>query len=88
LLINLQERLASHVVSVGGIGFMDYRAFRNDVRQEEEPRRFVDGELVEKFLDCNAAVQQKCVDGLTLGDGRVVTVDDVKEIVDNLRRMH
>jgi DNA damage-binding protein 1 len=88
LLINLQERLASHVVSIGDIGFMDYRAFRNDVRQEEEPRRFVDGELVEKFLDCDAAVQQKCVDGLTLGDGRAVTVDDVKEIVDNLRRMH
>lgn len=73
---------------MGDIGFLEYRAFRNEVRQEEEPRRFVDGELIEKFLSCGAEIQAECVRGLTLGDGQAVTVDDVKEIVDNLRRMH
>jgi DNA damage-binding protein 1 len=49
--------------------------------------RFVDGELVERFLDCSVDVQEKCVKGL-LVDSRQVTVEEVKEMVEALRRLH
>ncbi|KAF2671696.1 hypothetical protein BT63DRAFT_422227 [Microthyrium microscopicum] len=87
LLMNLQDILAESVKSLGDIDFKGYRAFRNDVRMEEEPRRFVDGELIERFLDSPPEVQQQCVDALNRG-GQSVTVTDVRDIVDHLRRLH
>jgi DNA damage-binding protein 1 len=86
-LINLQERLAARVIAAGQIEFMGYRAFCNDVRVEEEPKRFVDGELVERFLDQGLDVQEACVKGLLLNDEQV-TVEQAKVIIDHLRRLH
>ena len=51
------------------------------MRQSEEPFRFVDGELIEMFLDCGVAMQEQIVDGLA-------TVEEVKIMVESLRRMH
>ncbi|KIW01818.1 uncharacterized protein PV09_06671 [Verruconis gallopava] len=82
ILIQLQDNLAELVQSPGGIDFNKYRAFKNQVREEEEPRRFVDGELVERFLDASSEVQLQAVKGLGIG------VDEVKELVEGLRRLH
>jgi DNA damage-binding protein 1 len=57
------------------------------MRQEEAPMRFVDGELVERFLDCSSEVQEECIKGLMV-DSVPVTVDAVKEMVEALRRLH
>jgi DNA damage-binding protein 1 len=48
----------------------------------EEPIRFVDGELVERFLDADPSVQEKAVKGLDVG------VEEVRELVEGLRRLH
>lgn len=50
----------------------------------EEPQRFVDGELVERFLDLDSEVQEKAVEGLGEGIG----VEEIKELVEGLRRVH
>jgi DNA damage-binding protein 1 len=61
--------------------FSRFRAFKNAVREEEEPLRFVDGELVERFLDVGEEVQQKAVEGLGVG------VEEVRGVVEGLRRL-
>jgi DNA damage-binding protein 1 len=70
------------VVAPGDLEFAKYRAFKNQVREEEEPMRFVDGELIERFLDVDESVQRKAVEGLG------VDVEEVRGIVEGLRRMH
>ncbi|MCJ1382290.1 hypothetical protein MMC17_005403 [Xylographa soralifera] len=82
LLMRLQSNVAKYVHSPGNVPFNKYRAFKNEVREAEEPYRFVDGELVEKFLDCPPAMQQEIVEGLGVG------VEEVKSMVEGLRRLH
>jgi DNA damage-binding protein 1 len=80
--MQLQANLAELVVSPGHIPFNQFRAFRNQVRVADEPMRFVDGELVEKFLDLDVELQGKAVEGLG------VDVESVREVVEGLRRLH
>ncbi|KAF2230176.1 DNA damage-binding protein 1 [Viridothelium virens] len=82
LLMQLQARLAEFVQSPGHYEFNKYRAFKNLVREAEEPQRFVDGEFVERFLDCAPDVQTQCVEGLGVG------VEDIKGMLEALRRLH
>ena len=80
--MRLQSNIATHVRSLGGLSWTQYRAFRNAVREAEEPFRFVDGELVERFLDLDGALQEKVLEGLGVG------VPEVVGMVEGLRRMH
>lgn len=83
LLISLQATLASYVKSPGDIPFMSYRAVHNMVRTETDPFRFVDGELVEHFLNLDETTQESIVEDLRLG----VHVEDVRSLVEGLRRL-
>ncbi|KAJ4351757.1 uncharacterized protein N0V89_007100 [Didymosphaeria variabile] len=82
LLMTLQSNLAELVNALGDVPFAKYRAFKNQVRESEEPFRFVDGEFIERFLDADDAVQKKAVEGLG------VDVEEVKGLVEGLRRLH
>lgn len=82
LLMRLQASIATFVHSPGHMPFNKYRAFKNSIREAEEPFRFVDGELVERFLDCSPPVQEEIVEGLG------VDVEDVRGMVESLRRLH
>jgi len=86
-LINLQEKLAGELKSPGSIDFFRYRAFSNEVRTAKEPKRFVDGDLVERFLDCGEELQKKCIEGLML-DGVQATLDQTRDLVEYLKRLH
>jgi DNA damage-binding protein 1 len=52
------------------------------VTEAAEPERFVDGDLIERFLYQSEDVQLKAVEGLG------VDVENVKSMVEVLRRMH
>ena len=80
--MRLQSKIATFVLSPGHVPFNGYRAFHNMVRDADEPFRFVDGELIERFLDCDAQMQADMVEGLG------VDAEDVRMLVENLRRMH
>lgn len=82
--MTLQSNLGKLVAAPGDVEFAKYRAFKNQVREEEEPMRFVDGELVERFLDLSDDVQSKAVEGL--GEGW--DVEAVKGVVEGLKRLH
>ena len=80
--MRLQSAIAAFVHSPGNIPFNKFRAFKNEVREAEEPYRFVDGELIEKFLDVEAGMQEEIVKGLG------VEVEEVRAMVEGLRHLH
>ncbi|KAK1972412.1 hypothetical protein LY78DRAFT_650624 [Colletotrichum sublineola] len=90
LLLQFQERLAEVVRTLGqadnepgsGLSFMAWRGFRNAKRAAEGPFRFVDGELIERFLDLDEAKQKAVVQGLG------PTVESMRNLVEELKRMH
>jgi DNA damage-binding protein 1 len=83
-LMRLQAAIAAYVDSPGNMPFNKFRAFRNSVREAEEPFRFVDGELIERFLVCEPAIQEEIV-GLVGGGAEV---EGVKGMIEALRRLH
>lgn len=88
LLMRLQATLAPLVESLGDVPFNQFRAFRNQVREAEEPYRFVDGELIETFLDLSNEQQEDIVQGLG-GESKVDGgAEGLRELVEGLRRLH
>lgn len=84
VLMRLQNAIAGRVQAPGYMPWAKYRAFRTEVRESDEPYRFVDGELVEMSLD---------LDDVTLGDickeiGGTIGAEEVKDMVEGLRRLH
>lgn len=71
-----------------------FRAFKNQVREEPEPYRSVDGEQVERFLDLDEDVQQNIVTWLTdeqrmegnVGMGKDIDVAGLRTLVEALKR--
>jgi DNA damage-binding protein 1 len=82
LLLRFQAKLADTITTAGGIEFRTYRAFRNAEREGDGPFRFLDGELLERFLDVDDATQAVICQGLG------PTVEDMRNLVEELRRMH
>ena len=82
LLLRFQAKLANTIETTGGIGFRMYRAFRNAEREGDGPFRFLDGELLERFLDFDETTQQSICQGLG------PSVEDMRNAVEELRRMH
>ncbi|KAJ4289460.1 hypothetical protein N0V88_006941 [Collariella sp. IMI 366227] len=82
LLLRFQTKLADVIKTTGGVDFRTYRAFRNAEREGDGPFRFLDGELLERFLDVNEATQEIICQGLG------PTVEDMRNMVEELRRMH
>lgn len=84
LLMRLQGLLAKYTVAPGDVPFAKWRGFRSQVRDmgEEGPVRFVDGELIERFLDAPDAVQGRVCQELG------VEVEEVRGMVEGLRRIH
>ncbi|KAI9753914.1 MAG: hypothetical protein M4579_004935 [Chaenotheca gracillima] len=82
LLMRLQASMATRVQSPGNMQFNKYRGFRNTSRQSDEPFRFVDGELIERFLDCEDALQEEIVEGLS------VDLEEIRSLVEGLKRLH
>lgn len=81
LLMKLQTSLAQYVDSPGKIPFNKYRALKNSVREADEPFRFVDGELIEKFLDCPDSIQGKIAKEIK------VDIETTRNIVESLKRL-
>ncbi|KFA77928.1 hypothetical protein S40288_02544 [Stachybotrys chartarum IBT 40288] len=82
LLLEFQTRIKEHVQAPGGLDFNLWRAFRNPAREGEEPFRFVDGEMIERFLDMDEGKQELVCERLG------PSVEDMRNIVEDLRRMH
>ncbi|CAG4984132.1 unnamed protein product [Colias eurytheme] len=86
----LEERLTHAIKSVGRVPHAFWRSFNTDIKTEPA-EGFVDGDLIESFLDLSREVQQETVQGLQIDDGGIMrdaTVDDLIKIVEDLTRIH
>ncbi|KAK1749837.1 DNA damage-binding protein 1 [Echria macrotheca] len=82
LLLRFQDKLAAVIKTAGGIEHRTYRAFRNAERESDRPYRFVDGELLERYLDQDEETQKEICQGLG------PSIEDMRNTVEELRRMH
>jgi len=82
LLLRFQAKLSTVIETAGDIEFGSYRAFRNAEREGDGPFRFLDGELLERFLDVDEETQKQICQGLG------PSVEDMRNTVEELRRMH
>ncbi|KAL1129243.1 hypothetical protein AAG570_013772 [Ranatra chinensis] len=92
LLSDLQERLAHVIKSVGKIDHAFWRSFTTEAKTEPA-EGFIDGDLVESFLDLTRRDMEEVVQGLQVPEGspgnkRPATVDDIIKIVEDLTRTH
>lgn len=53
------------------------------VRSADAPYRFVDGELIEQFLNCTPSMQEEILQEVGSSD-----VEEVKRMIEALRRLH
>ncbi|KAF4101781.1 hypothetical protein G5714_018213 [Onychostoma macrolepis] len=85
LLLDLQNRLNKSLTSA------TWRSFHTE-RKTEQATGFIDGDLIESFLDLGRAKMQEVVSTLQIDDGsgmkREATVDEVIKIVEELTRIH
>ncbi|XP_047994134.1 DNA damage-binding protein 1 [Leguminivora glycinivorella] len=90
-LVQLQERLTHTIKSVGKVPHSFWRSFNTDIKTEPA-EGFIDGDLIESFLDLSRDKQKEAVKGLQIDDGggmmRDATVDDLVKIVEDLTRIH
>jgi len=90
-LLEVQERLAKVIKSVGKVDHTSWRSFYSE-RKTEVCVGFIDGDLIESYLDLNRDKMAEVVQGLQLDDGtgmkRDATVDDLVKTVEELTRIH
>lgn len=82
LLMTFQSKLEQYINAPGNIAFKVWRSFRNEARESDGPYRFIDGEMVERFLDMDEGKQELVCEGLG------PSVEDMRNVVEELRRMH
>lgn len=81
--MTLQNAIASKIDSLGDLPFDQFRGLRTLTRSADAPYRFVDGELIEQFLQCDEGLQEEIVDEIGSTD-----VEEVKSMIEALRRLH
>lgn len=66
-LLELQERLTKVIKPVGKVDHAYWRSFYND-RKQEPSEGFIDGDLIESFLDLPRDTMRDVVNGLQVCD--------------------
>ncbi|KAF7990593.1 hypothetical protein HCN44_000398 [Aphidius gifuensis] len=88
---NLEDKLTTIIKSVGKIEHRFWRSFNTKLKVEQ-CEGFIDGDLIESFLDLNPDKMVEVATGLTIDDGqgtkKEATVDDLAKIVEDLTRIH
>ncbi|KAH7969269.1 hypothetical protein HPB52_016421 [Rhipicephalus sanguineus] len=82
--------------AIDGGSFLDsflctWRSFSTE-RKTEQAVGFIDGDLIESFLDLSRDKMQEVVQGIQMDDGsgmkRDASVDDLIKIIEELSRIH
>lgn len=87
----VQTKLTKVIKSVGKIDHASWRAFCTE-RKTEAAAGFIDGDLIESFLDLSRDKMQEVAQGIMIDDGsgmkREATVDDLVKTIEELTRIH
>ncbi len=87
ILSHLERNLQRYVVCVGGLSHVEYRAFQ-DGNNEITCQGFIDGDLVEVFLDMDEECRRAVWGGDKDGEPMSTPMEDVVQLVDVLSRIH
>nr|CAG4642998.1 EOG090X00HD [Ilyocryptus agilis] len=91
LLGEIQSRMARVIKPVGKVEHSFWRSFATE-RKVEPCEGFVDGDLIESFLDLSADKMKEVATGLQIDDGsgmkREATVEDIIKLIEDLTRIH
>ena len=91
LLKKIEGPMGQVVKGIGRIPHEDYRAFQNE-RQTTTASGFVDGDLLELFVDLPIEKQHEVIKGITVDDGsgmkRETTVEEVSKLLEELSHLH
>ncbi|CAH1116723.1 unnamed protein product [Phaedon cochleariae] len=80
-LLELQTKLATVIKSVGKIEHSYWRAFHTDIKTENS-EAFIDGDLIESFLDLSQEKMKEVADGVGM------TVENLVKMIEDLTRIH
>nr|CAG4640606.1 EOG090X00HD [Eulimnadia texana] len=90
-LADLQSRLSRVIKPVGKIDHAFWRSFANE-RKTEPCEGFIDGDLIESFLDLSRDKMAEVSHGLQIDDGTGMkkdsSIEDIIKIVEDLTRIH
>ncbi|CAG9859415.1 unnamed protein product [Phyllotreta striolata] len=77
----LQDKLSSVIKSVGKIEHSFWRAFHTEFKTENS-EGFIDGDLIESFLDLSQDKMKEVADGVG------ITVENLVKLIEDLTRIH
>ena len=77
----MQANLARVIKGVGGFSHSEWRTFNHE-RKASDASGFIDGDLIEGYLELSADQKLRVVNGLD------VTVDHLTSTILELRRLH
>jgi DNA damage-binding protein 1 len=77
----VQQNLSKVIKGVGGFTHEQWRSFSNE-RKTVESKNFLDGDLIESFLDLTRTKMEEVVKGLD------ITVEDLSKKIEELARLH
>lgn len=80
--MNLQTKLSQYIETVAGLDFEHWRSFCNHQREDDAPFRFLDGEMLERFLDLSGGTQEDVCEGLG------PSAEEFRNMIEELRRLH
>jgi len=89
-LLEVQNRLSKVIKSVGKIQHSFWRSFHTEMKRDASTG-FIDGDLLESFLDLSRDKMAEVLQGLQIDDGdmkREATVDDLIKTIEELTRIH
>ncbi|KAL4855081.1 DNA damage-binding protein 1 [Chlorella vulgaris] len=84
LLEGMQEAMRKVVKGVGGFDHAQWRAFSNQHQPASPATRFVDGDLIEQFLD----LKRDSAEAVVAAMGGSATLDSITQLVEELSRLH
>ncbi|KAI9249998.1 mono-functional DNA-alkylating methyl methanesulfonate N-term-domain-containing protein [Sporodiniella umbellata] len=87
LLYQMQCNMCRVVKSIGELSHTDWRSV-NISNRKEEAIHFIDGDLIESFLDLSPQQMQSVVDGSQGGRKLDLTVEDLCKVVEELMSLH
>lgn len=82
-LARLQDCMRQAVNGIGGLSHEEWRSFSSE-RKKGTCKNFIDGDLIEQFVDLNRDTMQWVVDRM----GHGATIEEVNKTVEELSRLH
>lgn len=89
-LLEVQTKLTQVIKGVGKIEHRFWRSYMTE-RRRDTSMGFIDGDLLESFLDLSRSKMLEVVQGLQIDDGdmkRDATVEDLVKVIEELTRIH